>query len=236
MRSGQRPFGESSRSTRVKICGVTNWADASLAVDLGADALGFNFYAESPRSISPARAWDIIRKLPPMVCAVGVFVNWPADVVTALSRALRLDAVQLHGQEPPDEARNLSGEFRVIKAFTVRPVFRLANLARYGAASAFLLDGFRKGLHGGTGTTMDWRLARRAGRYGPVILAGGIKPENVRRAIADARPFAVDVASGIEARPGKKDPKAMRDLMHEVQLANRELEQTDDGDNDANMA
>ena len=109
----------------------------------------------------------------------------------------------------------------MIKAFAVRPGFRLATLASYGAASAFLLDGFRRGLHGGTGATADWRLARQARRYGRVILAGGIRPENVARAIAEAEPFAVDVASGVEARPGKKDPGALRELMREIESANR---------------
>src|SRR6185369_4652683 len=103
MRDKRSTFSPSPRPTRVKICGVTNWADARLAVDLGADALGFNFYPASPRSVSPAGAWEIIRRLPPMVATVGVFVNWPADVVAALARALRLDAVQLHGSESPAE-------------------------------------------------------------------------------------------------------------------------------------
>jgi phosphoribosylanthranilate isomerase len=208
-------------ATRVKICGITNWADARLAVDLGADALGFNFYPPSPRSVSPAGAWEIIRRLPPMVACVGVFVNWPADVVAALARALRLDAVQLHGSEPPSEARELAAGFRVIKAFAVRPGFRVSTLASYSAASAFLLDGFRPGLHGGTGATSDWRLARKANRHGCVILAGGIGPGNVARAIAEARPFAVDVASGVEVRPGKKDPAALRALMREVAAAGK---------------
>ena len=131
---------------RVKICGVTNWADAKLAVDLGADALGFNFHAPSPRAVTPAQAWEIIRRLPPMVTAVGVFVNWPARAVAALARALRLGAVQLHGDEPPGEVRELAGAFSVIKAFPVPPGFRLATLAPYSAASALLLDGFKDGL------------------------------------------------------------------------------------------
>ena len=210
---------------RVKICGVTNWPDARLAVDLGADALGFNFYPPSPRSVSPAAAWEIIRRLPPMVSAVGVFVNWPADVVAALARSLRLEAVQLHGDEPPAEARELAGAFRVIKAFAVGPGFRLTTLRKYGAASAFLLDGFRGGLYGGTGRTADWLVARQASRFGRIILAGGIKPDNVAKAIAEARPFAVDVASGVESRPGKKDPRALRDLMREVQAANHAASQ-----------
>jgi phosphoribosylanthranilate isomerase len=206
---------------RVKICGVTNWADAKLAVDLGADALGFNFHAPSPRAVTPAQAWDIIRRLPPMVTAVGVFVNWPARAVAALARALRLGAVQLHGDETPREVRELSGAFRVIKAFPVPAGFRLAMLVPYSAASALLLDGFKGGLYGGTGRTADWELARRARRYGRVILAGGIRPENVAEAIARAQPYAVDVASGVESRPGKKDARALRELMREVEAANR---------------
>lgn len=206
---------------RVKICGVTNWADAKLSVDLGADALGFNFYPPSPRAVTPAQAWEMIRRLPPMVTAVGVFVDWPAQVVAALARALHLGAVQLHGNESPREVRELSSAFRVIKAFPMAPGFRLAALAPYATASALLLDGFKDGLRGGTGRTADWDMARRARKYGRVILAGGIRPENVAQAIAQARPYAVDVASGVESRPGKKDPGALRDLMREVEAANR---------------
>jgi phosphoribosylanthranilate isomerase len=206
---------------RVKICGVTNWADAKLAVDLGADALGFNFHAPSPRAVTPAQAWEIIRRLPPMVTAAGVFVNWPARAVGALARALRLGAVQLHGDEPPRDVRELSVAFSVIKAFPMPPGFRLAVLAPYSAASALLLDGFKGGLYGGTGRTADWDLARRARRYGRVILAGGIRPDNVAEAIARVQPYAVDVASGVEARPGKKDAGKMRELMQQVDAANR---------------
>ena len=166
--------------------------------------------------MSPAAAWDIIRRLPPFVAAVGVFVDWPADVVTALADALRFDAVQLHGRETPATARDIAAKHRVIKAFGVGPAFRLTDLVRHSAASAFLLDGFKQGLHGGTGRTADWRVARRASRYGRVILAGGIKPSNVAQAIAEAQPWAVDVASGVEKRPGKKDAGALRELMREI--------------------
>jgi len=152
---------------------------------------------------------------------VGVFVNWPAHAVAALARALHFGAVQLHGHEPPQEVRELAGAFRVIKAFSMPPGFRLGALAPYASASALLLDGFKGGLYGGTGRTADWDLARRAKRYGRVILAGGIRPGNVAQAIAQARPYAVDVASGVEARPGKKDPGALRELMREVEAANR---------------
>jgi phosphoribosylanthranilate isomerase len=191
-------------------------------VDLGAHALGFNFYPPSPRSISPAAAWEIVRKLPPLVATVGVFVNWPADVIAALAGALRLDGVQLHGDEPPSEVQDLAGRFRVIKAFAAGPRFKPARLERYKAASAFLLDGYHSDLYGGTGRIADWRLAREARHYGPVIVAGGLRPDNVAQAIAEAQPFGIDIASGVEARPGKKDPGAMRALMRQVEAANRD--------------
>src|SRR5580693_9033834 len=137
--------------TRVKICGITNWDDARLSIDLGASALGFNFYPPSPRAISPAEAWSIILRLPPFVEAVGVFVNWPPLVVNAMARALRLGSVQLHGAESPREVAELGQRLRVIKAIQVKRGFRAASLARYGAANGLLLDGFARGLHGGTG-------------------------------------------------------------------------------------
>ncbi len=198
--------------TRVKICGITTWEDARLSIDLGASALGFNFFPPSPRAISPADAWSIIRRLPPFVEAVGVFVNWPPLVVDALARALRLGSVQLHGTESPAEVIELVRKQRVIKAIQVKRGFRVASLARYRAADAILLDGFAHGLHGGTGRTLDWEVARAANRYGRIILAGGLNPENVAEAIRVARPYAVDVASGVESRPGRKDPAKLRAL------------------------
>ena len=205
--------------TRVKICGITTWDEARLSLDLGASALGFNFYPHSPRAISPADAWGIIRRLPPFVEAVGVFVNWPPLVVDALARAVRLGAVQLHGKESPEIVEGLSGKHRVIKAVAVKPGFRVVSLARYRAADALLLDGFARGRHGGTGRTVDWTLARAASRYGRIILAGGLTPENVSEAIRVAQPYAVDVASGVEARPGKKDPAKLRALFAAVEAA-----------------
>ncbi len=211
---------------RVKICGITNWADARLAIDAGADALGFNFYPPSPRCVTPAQAWGIIRRLPPFVEAVGVFVDWLPDAIEALARAVGLSAIQLHGDEWPAVVANLAASRPVIKAFRVRRGFQPATLARYRRASAFLLDGFRQGLRGGTGEQFDWRIARRAHRYGRIILAGGLGPENVAQAIDEVRPFAIDVCSGIEARPGKKDPGRLRELMREVEAANYRLNGT----------
>ena len=206
-------------ATRVKICGITTWDDARLSVDLGASALGFNFYPPSPRAITPADAWKIIRRLPPFVEAVGVFVNWPPLVVEALARALRLTAVQLHGAESPEEVAEMARTRRVIKAVQVKRGFRLAGLARYRAADGILLDGFARGLHGGTGRTLDWKVARAARRYGQIILAGGLTPENIAEAIRVAEPYAVDVASGVERRPGLKDAGKLRALFAAVESA-----------------
>jgi phosphoribosylanthranilate isomerase len=203
--------------TRVKICGITTWEDARLSADLGASALGFNFFPSSPRAISPADAWNIIRRLPPFVEAVGVFVNWPPVAVDALAGALRLGSVQLHGEESAEEVAELGRSRRVIKAVRVGRGFRVAGLVRYRRADAILLDGFKRGLHGGTGRTLDWNLARKARRYGRIILAGGLTPENIAEAIRVAQPYAVDIASGVEARPGKKDPSRLRALFAAVQ-------------------
>jgi len=211
--TGSRP------ATRVKICGITAWDDARLSIDLGASALGFNFYPSSPRAISPADAWKIIRRLPPFVEAVGVFVNWPPLVVDALARALRLHTVQLHGGESPEEVAAVGQSHRVIKAVKVGPGFRVAGLTRYRRADAILLDGFVRGLHGGTGRTLDWNLARTARRYGRIILAGGLTPENIAEAIRVAQPYAVDVCSGVEARPGRKDHARLRALFSAVEAA-----------------
>lgn len=207
--------------TRVKICGITTWDDARLSIDLGASALGFNFHPPSPRAIAPAEAWSIVRRLPPFVEAVGVFVDWPPAVVAALARALRLRTVQLHGKESPREVQELAREFHVIKALRVPRGFRLAKLSRYRQARGFLLDGFARGLLGGTGRTLDWKLARAARRYGRIFLAGGLTPENVAEAIRVAQPYAVDVASGVESRPGRKDPAKLRALFRAVETTRR---------------
>ena len=206
---------------RVKICGITNWSDAKTAIDAGADALGFNFYPPSPRAVTPAQAWEMIRKLPPFVEAVGVFVNWSAEAVGAIARALRLDAVQLHGDESREVVRACSTAHRVIKGIRVGHKFRPRVLKTYDGASAFLLDGFRPNVYGGSGKKFEWGLARDAKKYGRVILAGGLTPENVAQAICEVEPYAVDVASGVESRPGKKDPSKVREFVREVEKAGR---------------
>ena len=194
---------------RIKICGITNLEDALLAADLGADALGFIFYPKSPRKVAPEAARAIIAQLPPLFTTVGVFVDEDAAAVRELAARLGLDWVQLHGQESPDYCRSLGR--RVIKGFRVQDQHSLAALEAYrGAAQALLLDTYKKGQIGGTGETFNWTLAREAQKYGPIILAGGLNPENVARAIAAAQPQAVDVASGVEAAPGKKDPEKLK--------------------------
>jgi phosphoribosylanthranilate isomerase len=194
---------------KIKICGITNLEDALLAAELGADALGFIFYAKSPRKVAPETAREIIAQLPPFVAAVGVFVDEAAALVQELAAQVRLDWVQLHGQESPDYCRNLGR--RVIKAFRIQGEDSLPQLADYqGAAQALLLDTYKKGQVGGTGEIFDWHWARKAKKYGPIILAGGLTSDNVARAIATAGPAAVDAASGTEVAPGKKDPAKLR--------------------------
>jgi phosphoribosylanthranilate isomerase len=211
---------------RVKICGITNAADARLASELGAHALGFNFYEKSPRAVSPADAWGMRRKLAPFVTAVGIFVDWKPSVVTALATSLRLDAVQLHGDECGRNVDDCSKRLPVIKALHVGPEFSEKEFARFHSASAFLLDAAPDAStpkqFGGTGKTIDWSLARKLAAHHCIILAGGLTPENVAEAIRTVRPYAVDVASGVESRLGKKDPGKLRAFFDEVARAQRD--------------
>lgn len=207
---------------RVKICGITNWTDARLAVKAGADALGFNFYSKSPRYIEPNEARLIATRLPRRVFLVGVFVNASEDDVLRVARNVDLNAVQLHGEETPADVQALSESYPVIKVFRVRRGFSGARLARYSGATGFLLDGFDANRRGGTGKTFDWSLAKAANKYGAIIVAGGLTPENVAGAIRRARPFAVDVCSGVESSIGKKDPELMNALMHEIEITRKE--------------
>jgi len=209
---------------RVKICGITNWQDARHAIEAGCDALGFNFYPRSPRYITPQAAATIRGRMPKEIAAVGVFVNAPPSTVVELAGALHLNFAQLHGEELPATARAVGRATRVIKAFRVGPRFRTARVARYPAA-AFLLDGAPSngGPRGGTGISFDWSLARRAANYGPIVLAGGLTPENVAQAIRTARPAAVDVASGVESAPGRKDPRKLRAFLDAVDSARQDF-------------
>ncbi|GMR05150.1 MAG: phosphoribosylanthranilate isomerase [Thermodesulfobacteriota bacterium] len=187
---------------RIKVCGITNFGDAVFAADSGADALGFIFWEKSPRYIEPQKAAEIIAGLPPFLTCVGVFVDEDAEKVNAVIRVAALDAVQLHGNEPPGYCRQMS--VRVIKALRIRDIKDIEQMAGY-EVSAFLLDAYKKGLPGGTGETFDWDTAVAAKEFGRIILSGGLTPDNVGDAVARVRPYGVDVSSGIEESPGKKD-------------------------------
>ncbi len=208
---------------RIKICGVTTVDDARMVAEAGADAIGLNFYAQSKRYVSIDRALEIAASLPKHVATVGVFVNATADEIRATVEQVGLDLVQLHGDETPELIHQLSSVLRdvtVIKAFRLGPSalqpveqFLFASCAR-GQASppqVVLFDAAAPGQYGGTGETIDWSLAkqfiRRVGVDGPpLILAGGLTPENVAGAISVVHPAAVDTASGVESSPGRKDP------------------------------
>lgn len=211
------------RPTLVKICGITRGQDAHLAERLGAWAIGLNFYDKSPRAVSPAEAWKIRESLDPTTEAVGVFVNWEPNIIMYLAHALQLDAVQLHGDETPKQLAYLEDDLPVLKAFRVAQRFSVSNFKRFRRASFFLLDGAQSGRFGGTGKVFDWSIAARAAKSHRVILAGGLTPENVGEAILTVRPYAVDVASGVESRPGIKDHGKLRDFFAEVARANRAL-------------
>ena len=208
-------------ATRVKICGITRLEDAQQAVDLGAAALGFNFYPPSPRYIEPAAARAIVGHLPPFVVPVGVFANeTDAGRVISIAREAGATAVQLHGPGFPDLQELLSA-FTLVVAVPVREGFKAEALGKF-RLNAYLLDAFDADRLGGTGKTFDWNAAREAKRYGPIILAGGLTPENVGLAVRVVRPFAVDVASGVESAPGIKDPAKLSAFFAAVTEADTE--------------
>jgi len=208
---------------RVKICGVTKLEDAKLSADLGAHAIGLNFYETSPRCITPFNAAELIRRLPLFVAPVGIFVNWAASPVVALCKALGLSAAQLHGDESPQVVDAVARRVPVIKALRLGQGSERFDFSSFRSASVFLLDSALSGHYGGSGTTGNWHIARTAAQTQRIILAGGLTPENVGEAIRIVRPYAVDVASGVEARPGKKDPVKLRAFFDEVSRASREI-------------
>jgi phosphoribosylanthranilate isomerase len=208
---------------RIKICGITNLADAKAATDAGANSLGFNFYEKSLRRISTADAAQIRSKLPKEIEAVGVFVNAkPADI-NSLRAFVRFDTAQLHGDETPNIVSRVASSLPVIKAFRVDANFLLSTFDQFSDVFAFLLDAARAGQYGGTGQTTDWDFARRAAVSHRIILSGGLKVENVAEAICLVRPYAVDVASGVESKPGKKDHGRLKEFIDEVRRAEQQL-------------
>ena len=202
---------------RIKICGITNLDDALTAVEAGADALGFVFYKESPRHIFPEEAARIISMLPPFIQTVGLFVNEKPEVINEIARACRLDLVQLHGDESAESCQKI--ERRILKAFRIRTLTCLEPMKDFKAAG-FLLDAFSPSFYGGTGTTFNWEIAAEAVKRSPhIILAGGLTPENVADAIQQVHPYAVDVSSGVESVPGKKDALKLRKFIHAAKEA-----------------
>ncbi len=209
--------------TRVKICGITNIQDALLASELGANALGFVF-AESPRKVKPDTAAEIIAELPPFISTVGVFVNHPAREVKAIANYCKLDALQFHGEETGSYCQQFHQ--RVIKGFRMRNYTEIEDwifhenefeaetlLDPASNVVAYLVDAYARGQYGGTGIHLKWELVRNLESRKPLILAGGLDHKNVALAIKVVKPFAVDVSSGVELKPGKKDKYKLREFM-----------------------
>ena len=198
---------------KVKICGITNYEDAVAAMDMGADILGFNFYPKSPRFVTPQQAMDIIGKLPAFIDTAGVFVNAPIEQIHETIDVCPLDWVQLHGDENPEFCRLLlSYSVRTMKAIRVKNQTDIESADSF-FTDAILLDAFDPQKYGGTGLTFDWNIIGHIGKR--VFLAGGINPDNAADAIK-LGVYGIDVCSGIEARPGKKDHKKMRKLFENI--------------------
>ena len=196
---------------KVKICGITNAEDASVAVEAGADALGFVFYRKSPRYIEPTLARQIIMNLPPLVIPVGVFVDEDQQVVRSLMDDCGLEIAQLHGNESAIYCKELGRT--ILKALRVKDRSTFLALAEYrgrAGVRGFVLDAFSEQAYGGTGQVVDWQLAAEAAKAANILLAGGLTPDNVTKAIQAVQPYGVDVSSGVERAPGKKDHEKVR--------------------------
>ncbi len=204
-------------SSRIKICGVTRLEDARLAADLGADYLGLNFYPPSPRAIGVERATEIAHSVKGQVTIVGVFVNESPERIQEMVEQVPLDLVQLHGDESPAEVEAFGS--LAIKVFRMSSVFDAAWLSEYPSVAAFLFDCSHPGLYGGTGSAWLFEQIADLNAGRPVLVAGGIRPDNVRQALERSGADGVDVCSGVEARPGIKDPEAMKRLFDEVRDA-----------------
>lgn len=216
------------RRTWIKICGITRAEDAFRAVEAGADAVGFVF-APGPRTLEPATAREIVRGLPPLVLKVGVFVDGTPDRIARAVAESEVDRVQLHGSVDP-ALRDLVGP-RVLRAFRARDE-RVVEAIRESGEKTFLLDAYAPDAAGGTGRTFDWSIARRARPLGRLVLAGGLTPENVARAIREVGPFGVDVSSGVEEAPGRKSPERIRAFVQAVREADRDVARSPDGRED----
>ncbi|HEX5551301.1 MAG TPA: phosphoribosylanthranilate isomerase [Nitrospira sp.] len=207
------------RDVKVKVCGITNAEDALVAVEAGADALGFIFYEKSPRYVVPAVAANIIAELPPLVTPVGVFVNEGLATVRSIMDTCGLAMAQLHGDEKVSYCRELARP--AMKALRLKDRGSLLALAEYqgrGGVRGFVLDTFSELAYGGTGQITDWGLAADVAKSTPILLAGGLTPDNVTEAIRTVRPYGVDVSSGVESAPGKKDRAKIRAFVDAVRV------------------
>ncbi|MCC2640104.1 MAG: trpF [Nitrospira sp.] len=207
---------------KVKICGITNAEDAAAAVEAGADAVGFLFHKKSPRCAEPETVRGIVKMLPPFVLPVGVFVNEEAKTVRDLMDDCGLALAQLHGDESAAYCEMLGRP--VLKAIRLkdrRSFLALAEFKGRAGVRGFLIDAFSPDAYGGTGQVADWALAAEAASAATVLLAGGLTPENVSQAIQQVRPYGVDVSSGVEASPGKKDHEKVRAFVQAAKLVSR---------------
>ena len=202
---------------RVKICGITSREDAWAAVEAGADAVGFIFVEGTPRWIEPEAAAAIAAEIGPFVVTVGVFINRTIEEIEGIVARCSLSLAQLHGSQSPEECGRLRSPF--IKAIRVQREDDLAALSRYTQARAFLLDTYDAVRPGGTGKTFPWEIAAKAARKTRIVLSGGLTPVNVAQAIAQVRPYAVDVSSGVEASPGRKDHQKVREFIDQAKKA-----------------
>ena len=204
---------------KVKICGITNLGDAEVAVKAGADALGFIFYDKSPRYIQANVARQIIAQLPPFILPVGVFVNEETERVRDIVDKCGLALAQLHGDETPAYCESLSRP--IMKGIRLKDrgsFLALAELKGRAEVRGFVIDAFSESAYGGTGQTVDWELAAEAAKAAPILLAGGLTPENVGEAIQKVQPYGVDVSSGVEASPGKKDHQKIQAFISAAKL------------------
>ena len=208
-----------STMIKVKICGITNLEDAQVAVSAGADALGFVFYAKSPRFVEPKVAKQIILGLPPFVLPIGVFANEEQKVVRDIMEKCGLALAQIHGDETPAYCESL--ERPILRGIRLKDRGSFLAMAEYkgrAGVRGFLVDAFSESAFGGTGKTADWDLAAEAAKAAPILLAGGLNPENVQEAIQKVKPYGVDVSSGVEASPGKKDSEKVKAFIRAAKL------------------
>ncbi len=211
--------------TRIKVCGITRPEDARMAAAMGVDALGFVFHAPSPRSVGPDDVARIVTGLPAFVTTVGLFVDAAAERIASVLETVRLDCLQFHGDESPEDCRRFGVPY--VKAVRMRPGVNLAEaMARFHDARALLLDTYRPGRPGGTGEAFDWQRVPE-GIETPIILAGGLDDDNVGRAIACVRPWAVDVSGGVESAPGRKDAARIAAFVGAVASADRDTISSD---------